>query len=297
MGRAKILMEQIRCNKRRRSTYSKRILGLKKKTSELSTLCGIDTCIISFGPNREEPETWPENRSEVIRIIEKYKSNEDREKRKEDLSSILESKMKSAKKQLDQIRKKNSVLNFPCWDDRLNGLSYESLRELVGNLDMKLELMKKRVENLNSKEEKSKEELLIYNDTPLLDLPPLPSSIYYTQFGDLGLENPTQILQVPPISYLDLMEFDVGSASPWNLDVGFPNPCNLDVGFPNPYLDPMEFNFGSVNPCNFHVGFPRLEQWDPNFLFADSKPIIEPNSGLGMAVNSVLLGEKDETDV
>ncbi|KAJ0551569.1 putative transcription factor MADS-type1 family [Helianthus annuus] len=61
MGRAKLKMELIAKEKTRNTTYHKRKQGIIKKANEFSILCDVDTSIIIFPPNSNEPEIWPEN--------------------------------------------------------------------------------------------------------------------------------------------------------------------------------------------------------------------------------------------
>ncbi|KAJ4952005.1 hypothetical protein NE237_028837 [Protea cynaroides] len=51
MGRKKVEMKNIDNETSRRVTFSKRRLGLFKKASELSTLCGVEVAIIIFSHN------------------------------------------------------------------------------------------------------------------------------------------------------------------------------------------------------------------------------------------------------
>ncbi|KAK9290615.1 hypothetical protein L1049_008787 [Liquidambar formosana] len=71
MGRGKLNMDLIRNEKSRYSNFRMRKKGLMKKTYELATLCGIDACIIVFGPkfgcHPIEIETWPQNPDETER--------------------------------------------------------------------------------------------------------------------------------------------------------------------------------------------------------------------------------------
>ncbi|XP_077228627.1 uncharacterized protein LOC143861615 [Tasmannia lanceolata] len=151
-------MEQNTCEKRRKIRHPKRLLGLKKKTSELSILCGVDACMVFVGPNGEH-ETWPENRSEVIRIIERCKSHEKKEKRKaEDSYSILEAKKRNLEKKLFEIRRKNAIVSFLFEDE--------------SEFDKKMEMVEERSENeslLSNGWKAEGEELLIYNENPIFE--------------------------------------------------------------------------------------------------------------------------------
>ncbi|RVW15216.1 hypothetical protein CK203_090685 [Vitis vinifera] len=50
-------------------------MGLKKKTHETSTLCGVDACLIIYGSSSDEhlvePLFWPSNPEEVKSIIKR----------------------------------------------------------------------------------------------------------------------------------------------------------------------------------------------------------------------------------
>ena len=70
-------------------------MGLKKKTHETSTLCGVDACLIIYGSSSDEhlvePLFWPSNPEEVKSIIKRYQehSNEERGLKTLDLSSFF----------------------------------------------------------------------------------------------------------------------------------------------------------------------------------------------------------------
>ncbi|BFG24915.1 hypothetical protein CerSpe_111890 [Prunus speciosa] len=52
---------------------ARRMSTLKKKASELSTLCDVAVCVVSVGANREI-ETWPENQQDAKSILLKHKN-------------------------------------------------------------------------------------------------------------------------------------------------------------------------------------------------------------------------------
>ncbi|XP_061362485.1 agamous-like MADS-box protein AGL80 [Gastrolobium bilobum] len=59
LTKRKITSELIQDYGTRRSVYRKRREGLLKKMKEITTLCGIDACIIIYGPGDDVPMMWP----------------------------------------------------------------------------------------------------------------------------------------------------------------------------------------------------------------------------------------------
>ncbi|KAL6974337.1 hypothetical protein U1Q18_028520 [Sarracenia purpurea var. burkii] len=119
MGRTKLSMKLIGNEKARYVTFQKRKRGLKKKTFELKTLCGVDVCLIVYGPKTDdqylaEPELWPPNRVEVEGLIESYKkqSVEDRKRRSVDLSNFFEDRSRKVEDELVKLRKKNQEARY-----------------------------------------------------------------------------------------------------------------------------------------------------------------------------------------
>lgn len=50
----------------------KRKSTLKKKASELATLCDVRVCMVCFGPDESGAETRPEQKTEVLGVINMY---------------------------------------------------------------------------------------------------------------------------------------------------------------------------------------------------------------------------------
>jgi len=62
MGRGKLNMELICNEKSQMITYHKIKTGLTKKAREFQILCGVDLCVIIFGPNlNNHMVTWSRN--------------------------------------------------------------------------------------------------------------------------------------------------------------------------------------------------------------------------------------------
>ncbi|GMP76764.1 hypothetical protein CsSME_00033306 [Camellia sinensis var. sinensis] len=98
------MVKQIENSKARRLTYKRRLNCIKKKTMELTTLCGINACLVCLGPNGEV-ETWPEKPSDVRDVISKYKGPSEIESESE--TAVLDEKIEEVEKEIEAIKKKN----------------------------------------------------------------------------------------------------------------------------------------------------------------------------------------------
>ncbi|XP_011024498.1 PREDICTED: myocyte-specific enhancer factor 2-like [Populus euphratica] len=155
MGQKRIKMELIRKEKSRMLTFRKRKAGLLKKASEFSILCGVDACVIIFGPKEKDdhqpvaPETWPPSSEEVRCIISRYKGS-DQPRRCYQVSDYFADKKKQIDSELARLHKQIIKTKYPAWDDRLNSLYADQLRVLVGHLDAKIDLTEKKLGSFNS---------------------------------------------------------------------------------------------------------------------------------------------------
>ncbi|KAI8003717.1 Agamous-like MADS-box protein AGL82 [Camellia lanceoleosa] len=107
------MVKQIENSKARRLTYKRRLNCIKKKTMELTTLCGINACLVCLGPNGEV-ETWPEKPSDVRDVISKYKGPSEIESESESETDVLDEKIEEVEKEIEAIKKKNlgKILRF-----------------------------------------------------------------------------------------------------------------------------------------------------------------------------------------
>ncbi|XP_041003308.1 agamous-like MADS-box protein AGL82 [Juglans microcarpa x Juglans regia] len=145
MGRGKLPMEIIRKEKSRITTFQKRKRGLMKKAYEFSTLCGSDTCMIIYGPKSGDRElelgTWPQDRAEVDRIINKYKTDSTLKRARGafDLSDFFVDRNKRVEVEIKKLRKNILMAKYPTWDDRIELLTEDQLRLLLDVMDAKIE--------------------------------------------------------------------------------------------------------------------------------------------------------------
>jgi hypothetical protein len=74
MTRKKVKLAFIIDDLARKATYKKRKMGIIKKVSELTILCGIPACAVISNPFGSKPEVWP-NQAEAKQIIERYQNS------------------------------------------------------------------------------------------------------------------------------------------------------------------------------------------------------------------------------
>ncbi|KAK9699241.1 hypothetical protein RND81_08G162100 [Saponaria officinalis] len=73
MAKKRVTLKFIENERARKSSYKRRIEALRKKFSELCTLCDIKSCIIVYSPDFEEPFIWPSS-EETKELLAKYES-------------------------------------------------------------------------------------------------------------------------------------------------------------------------------------------------------------------------------
>ncbi|CAL9243692.1 unnamed protein product [Arabidopsis halleri] len=122
-----VKMVKIMNEKTRITTYKKRKACLYKKASEFSTLCGVDTCLIVYGPSRAgdemvaEPELWPKDERKVREIITKYRDTVSSNCTK--TYTVQECLEKNNTKE----EKPKIAMKYPTWDKKLDKCSLNDL--------------------------------------------------------------------------------------------------------------------------------------------------------------------------
>ncbi|XP_062171042.1 agamous-like MADS-box protein MADS3 [Alnus glutinosa] len=154
MGRGKLIMELIEKEKTRSITFQKRKKGLMKKAYEFSTLCGVDTCMIIYGPKLSdrpvELGTWPETRDQVECVIERYKTDTKLKPTRAsfDLSDFLIDRKTKVNNETSRLRKNIFEARYPTWDDRIEMLSEDQLTAVLDVMDTKLEAAGMRINRI-----------------------------------------------------------------------------------------------------------------------------------------------------
>ncbi|OAY29648.1 agamous-like MADS-box protein AGL82 [Manihot esculenta] len=149
MGHSRIKMELIRKESTRMNTFQKRKKSLLKKISEFSILCGVEACLIIFGPKQKDEQvikleaTWPSNPDEIKRIINKYKKT-DQARRCYQVSDYFADKKKKVDMEISKLHKQ--IYEVPLWDVRLDGFLEDQLQVLIAQLDKKIEVADRKLD-------------------------------------------------------------------------------------------------------------------------------------------------------
>ena len=113
MTRNKVKLELIENNSSRKATYKKRNKGLMKKAKELTTLCGVEACVILYSPYDPQPEVWA-NPKGVNHVLKRFKNLTKEEQGKNMLNqeSYLKMRIAKATQLLEKLRNDNKEMEI-----------------------------------------------------------------------------------------------------------------------------------------------------------------------------------------
>ncbi|KAL1566429.1 agamous-like MADS-box protein AGL86 [Salvia divinorum] len=157
MGRRKLKLEFIVKEKSRLQTLKNRREGLKKKLDQLRTLCDVPACMIIRDRATNFTSVWPEDSSQVRRLIDSYRANPSAVKAY-GMSDFFKERQRNAEEELAKLRKKDVESKYPTWDHRLDLMDESKLRELSEKVRAKAEAVRSRIDFLKrevKEEEKS----------------------------------------------------------------------------------------------------------------------------------------------
>ncbi|ESQ42481.1 hypothetical protein EUTSA_v10015500mg [Eutrema salsugineum] len=148
MTREKIIVDRQRIanDKTRITTYKKRKDCLYRKAGEFSTLCGVQTCLIVYGPTKatdevvSEPEIWPDE-TKARDIIRRYRDSVSNSCRKEAHVANFVNDLGKAKGMENKTNKrvKRNHHKFCSWDEKLDKCSQEQLLGVFDAVTNKLQ--------------------------------------------------------------------------------------------------------------------------------------------------------------
>ncbi|KAK6281767.1 hypothetical protein POUND7_015592 [Theobroma cacao] len=153
MTRKKVTLEWIANDNARRLSLKKRRLGLLKKMSELSTLCGVNACAIIYSPDEIEPTVWPSH-DVVQQQLAQFQSLSELKRLKKMMNqeTYIKEQVKKAREQLMKCEKRNKEMEMAQLMYQINqgkGLDELNLNELNGLslfVEEKIKEISKRIE-------------------------------------------------------------------------------------------------------------------------------------------------------
>jgi hypothetical protein len=102
MARGKLKLAFIVNRANRKATYKKRKKGLLKMVSEISTLCGVNVCVIICSPDDPEPVVWPSTlgAQRVITLFKRLPEKEYQTQRIFDHETFLQERIAKINKKI-----------------------------------------------------------------------------------------------------------------------------------------------------------------------------------------------------
>ncbi|XP_042410762.1 agamous-like MADS-box protein AGL80 [Zingiber officinale] len=156
MGRKKVKLAWITNDATRRTTFEKRKKGLVKKVSELATLCGVEACLVVYGPQdaaEAEPEVWP-SPAETARVATRFNSMPEmyRWRKMTDQEDFLRQRVAKLQDQLRRQDRESRELEVSLFAHEimaggriLDDADLNDAMGLVQMIDMKLKLVQNRI--------------------------------------------------------------------------------------------------------------------------------------------------------
>ncbi|EOY11775.1 Agamous-like MADS-box protein A [Theobroma cacao] len=155
MTRKKVQLAYIINDSARKAAFRKRTKGLLKKASELSTLCGIEACVIIYSPYNAQPEVWPSSAG-AQRVLSEFKKmpKMDQSQKMMSQENFLRQRIAKANQQLkrqcrDNREKEITQVMFQCLAEQgLENLNMMDLNDLEWLLEQNLKDIDKRIDML-----------------------------------------------------------------------------------------------------------------------------------------------------
>ncbi|XP_073136868.1 agamous-like MADS-box protein AGL80 [Henckelia pumila] len=126
MARKKITLAYLNNQSERKASFKKRKKGMMKKVEELSTLCGVDACAVTYSEFQPQPEVWP-SPPEARRILNRFMEMPDMEKSRfaENQMSFTRQRIEKARNKLRRLQRENkrkelTIFMFQCMEGNAN---------------------------------------------------------------------------------------------------------------------------------------------------------------------------------
>ncbi|KAL5745072.1 hypothetical protein ACOSP7_026218 [Xanthoceras sorbifolium] len=157
MEKENMIVEAIKHGKSRMATFKKRRNNLLKKAREFTILCGVELCVIIYGPKTRDgpsrPEIWASEEAQLFNIINRYKETSSSSSFHENSAE----KGDDEEEEDDEIAVKTgrivgggSEKKFSTWDPRFDNFSEDQLGSIIGKVAMKLKDAEKKLKKMKS---------------------------------------------------------------------------------------------------------------------------------------------------
>ncbi|KAJ4751870.1 Agamous-like MADS-box protein AGL80 [Rhynchospora pubera] len=154
MARKKVNLVYIQNDATRRATYKKRKKGLIKKAHELSTLCGVDTCVVIYGQQDPKPEVWASPNKDARQVLTQFKNMPqlDQCKKMVNQEGFLRMNVAKARERLFKVDRENNELEIKLLmhevitgQRSLSELTMAEMTELVCVMEMRHKAVQERL--------------------------------------------------------------------------------------------------------------------------------------------------------
>ncbi|KAJ4705415.1 agamous-like MADS-box protein AGL80 [Melia azedarach] len=153
MTRKKVKLVWIVSDSARKASLKKRRVGLLKKVSELTTLCGVNAFIIIYSPEDKEPAMWP-SRPVVQQLLARFHSLPEMERCKKMMNqeTYLKERVTKVQDQLKKHHRKNketdvSIIMRQIYHGKtLDDCNVSELHGLIWFVEEKKKDIRKRIE-------------------------------------------------------------------------------------------------------------------------------------------------------
>lgn len=155
MGRARITLKLISNERSRRLTFKSRREILIKKTSEFSTLCGVEACLIVYddGNGDIEPVTCPKDPVLAHSILQNYEFQKNqRPPKKFGIQDFVEDRKNIIEAEISKVHKEITNIKYPTSDPSFINMEEDQLRAFIALVDAKIRTCDHSLKNMHQSE-------------------------------------------------------------------------------------------------------------------------------------------------
>ncbi|KAK8545407.1 hypothetical protein V6N13_066693 [Hibiscus sabdariffa] len=114
MTRNRVKLAYIENDITRKASYNKRKKSMLKKVNELSTLCGLEACVVIYpSTSNSQLEVWPSTAT-AYRMISDFKALPAQEESNKTMTqeSLIKQRIAKAEEQLKKVRQENRKMEL-----------------------------------------------------------------------------------------------------------------------------------------------------------------------------------------